>query len=511
MLANFGYKLRLLYFPVVALGVLLALLIGSGYWLLTVRLALFDPSSSQLFAGIFGLSALGMWPLLYKRLQLLRRGSDDRWVMLYYMAPMAVAGFTSLFLLDYLQERTSRLIRLTSIQELRQHPTATRYFTLQECHPSRQFAGAYPAISVSGKHDEHLDFDLYLACPLLPTPTDTTAVAGWLGLHFEHQVSNRLEEAQKEAEFQAFLQRSQDTFNAQDLTRFRYLTRVSGREDRREFQQAVQASLLRTATPAPAVVLQPEHTPFADRAAAARRHLACTLGIGWGVFLLMLVFPHLSSTDVEQWQQGIGRPSLWQQGQLFLRENPGVRATPVLVLLNVAVYLLMVSLLGGLSFRTPDLLAWGGSYRPLVLAGDYWRLLTPMFLHGGLLHIIYNMISLAVIGYMLEPMLGTGRLVLTYVLTGIAGVLASILWAPDTISVGASGAIFGLLGLMLGLIRRATPAARGMLLILPVVFGLPGLLLGFFSPTTDNAGHIGGLLGGILLGLWWQVHPEQTT
>lgn len=130
MLANFGAKLRLLYFPVVLLGTLLALLVGGSYWLLTVRLAFFDPSSSQLLAGIFGVSALGMLPLLYARLQLLWRGTDDRWITLYYIVPMGVVGFASLFVLEYLQARTGRLAALTSIQELPQHPTDTRYYTL---------------------------------------------------------------------------------------------------------------------------------------------------------------------------------------------------------------------------------------------------------------------------------------------------------------------------------------------------------------------------------------------
>lgn len=209
MLANFGYKLRLLYFPVLALGTLLTLLIAGGYWLLTVHLPLFDPSSSQLLAGIFGLSALGMLPLLYARLQLLWRGTDDRWISLYYMVPMAVAGFASLFLLDYLQASTGRLTALTSIREVRQHAADTHYFTLQQCYPARQFAGAYPTIATSGKHDEHLDFTLYVACPLLSAPTDTTTVDGWLAFRYKHQISNRLAETQKQSEFRAFVQRSQ--------------------------------------------------------------------------------------------------------------------------------------------------------------------------------------------------------------------------------------------------------------------------------------------------------------
>ncbi|HEX8428050.1 rhomboid family intramembrane serine protease [Hymenobacter sp.] len=506
MLANFRGKLHLIFLPVLALGSLLMLLIAGGYWLLTVRLALFDPSSSQLLAGILGLSIVGLLPLLYRRLHLLWRGSDDRWVTLYYMVPMVAVGFSSLFLLDYVQASTGLLTALRSVRELPQQSADTYYFTLRECYPDRQHAGAYTTVTSSGKHDEYVNFELYVACPLLPAPTDTTAVAAWLGLPFRHQISSRLSNAQKEKELQSFLQRSQNKFNEQDLTRFTYLTRVSGRDDGREFQQAVLKSPLQVAAATPYIVLQPEHGSFAARAEAPRRHLAWALEVGWGVYLLMMLFPQLSPTAVEQWQRGNSTPGLWEQATVFLRENPRFRATPLLVFFNLVVYLAMVIRLGGLNFRTADLLAWGGSYGPLVRAGEYWRLVAPMFLHGGFVHILYNLIGLSTVGYFLEPQLGSGRFAIAYLLTGIAGTFASLAWAPEMVSVGASGAIFGLIGLMLGLVRQAASDERAEFLVLAVLFGLPGLAIGFFSPATDNAGHLGGLLGGILLGLWWKTY-----
>ena len=154
--------------------------------------------------------------------------------------------------------------------------------------------------------------------------------------------------------------------------------------------------------------------------------------------------------------------------------------------------------------RSHQLITWGANYGPWTLKGQWWRLFTSMFLHGSVLHLAFNMFALWQVGRLVERIFGSLRFAGLYLLAGLAGSLASVLWNPHVNSVGASGAIFGIIGGLLAFIGRANSGVpptvvsdlRGS--ILP--FLLFNLSAGFVYPHTDNAAHIGGLAGGWLAG-----------
>jgi len=179
-------------------------------------------------------------------------------------------------------------------------------------------------------------------------------------------------------------------------------------------------------------------------------------------------------------------------------------ATPILIDISLAVFVLMVlSGAGFFSFRSDDLLAWGANFRPALDGAGSLRLLTSMFLHGGVLHLLMNMYGLLIAGSLLEPVLGSFRLMTSYLLTGLAGSIASVMFHPATVSVGASGAIFGLFGLLLVTMAMGDPrvaALRRVFMTNVLVFVGLNLALGFMVPGIDNAAHIGGFLMGALLG-----------
>lgn len=144
--------------------------------------------------------------------------------------------------------------------------------------------------------------------------------------------------------------------------------------------------------------------------------------------------------------------------------------------------------------------ALGMKVNQFIRAGEYWRFITPVFLHGGLLHVGVNMYSLYVLGPQLERHYGHWQFGVLYFTCGITGVVASFLFS-DSASLGASTAIFGLLGafgIFLFQNRKIFSGARGALnQVLRV--GALNLLLGLL-PGIDNWGHIGGLIGGVLVG-----------
>ena len=173
-------------------------------------------------------------------------------------------------------------------------------------------------------------------------------------------------------------------------------------------------------------------------------------------------------------------------------------ATYGLIAINLAIFLIS-GLSGGIGNTSSDVLRQMGSlYAPDVWNGQWWRLFTAMFLHGGLIHIGFNMYVLYSIGPELERLYGVPRFLAVYLGAGWMGALASLIWSGN--SVGASGAIFGLAGafLALSLRNRAVYQAYGSQML---GFVAINLVIGFagFLPI-DNFGHLGGLVGGFILG-----------
>lgn len=158
----------------------------------------------------------------------------------------------------------------------------------------------------------------------------------------------------------------------------------------------------------------------------------------------------------------------------------------------------------GVNILLPDtesLLKWGANFRPSTLDGQWWRLITNCFLHIGIFHMLMNMYALLYIGLLLEPYLGKVRLTAAYLLTGLTASTTSLLWHPLTISAGASGAIFGLYGVFLAMLTTnlIEKTARKALLTSIVVFVGYNLLYGL-KGGIDNAAHLGGLIGGLIIG-----------
>lgn len=186
----------------------------------------------------------------------------------------------------------------------------------------------------------------------------------------------------------------------------------------------------------------------------------------------------------------------------IFKPTQGFFMTPILLNLNIVIFIVMA--ITGVSVIAPDgesLLKWGANFRPLTLAGEWWRLLTCCFLHIGIFHLLMNMYALLYIGVLLEPHLGRARFISAYILTGITASMASLWWHDLTISAGASGAIFGMYGVFLAMLTTnfIEKNARKELLTSIAIFVGYNLINGL-KDGIDNAAHIGGLMGGLIIG-----------
>ena len=184
-----------------------------------------------------------------------------------------------------------------------------------------------------------------------------------------------------------------------------------------------------------------------------------------------------------------------------------LRVTPFLIGMNVAVFVAMI--LRGMSPMTPrsdQLLEFGANFGALVVFDQqWWRPLTAMFVHIGAVHLLVNMYSLWNVGGFVERLLGRPMFAVVYLLTGLAGSFASILWRPLSISAGASGAIFGLFGVVIGFTFRAReqlPASTVRSLRASILLTLGfNLIFALSTPYLDHAAHLGGLGVGMLAGV----------
>lgn len=189
----------------------------------------------------------------------------------------------------------------------------------------------------------------------------------------------------------------------------------------------------------------------------------------------------------------------------WLRRSAVPTVTHIFFGINIAVFLGMA--LAGVSITDPttlDLIRWGANSADLTLSGDWWRLVTNTFLHIGIIHIALNMWCLWSLGAVCENLYGAWTFAAVYLISGVSGSLTSIAYHPHVVSAGASGAIFGIAGALISAYyfgefsaSRSVVAAS---LRSVVGFAAYNLIFGAMSGITDNAAHVGGLVGGLVLG-----------
>jgi membrane associated rhomboid family serine protease len=176
-------------------------------------------------------------------------------------------------------------------------------------------------------------------------------------------------------------------------------------------------------------------------------------------------------------------------------EGEGALVTKILIGINVLVFLVNLAQGSSLTQVSGSLFVRGALYVPGGLdQGEWWRLITAAFLHASIIHLGMNMLVLWFIGAPVEQAIGRGRYLTIYIVSGLAGSAGAVIFSPDVVTVGASGAIFGILGAALVLEMQGSKVLGGQ------AFGLIAinLVFTFAIPNISVGGHVGGLIGGAL-------------
>jgi len=190
--------------------------------------------------------------------------------------------------------------------------------------------------------------------------------------------------------------------------------------------------------------------------------------------------------------QGVKRVTSGARRTAF--EGVGALVTKTLIAANILVYVITAAQGQGLNGPGGSLFRKWELFGPAVANGDWWRLITSAFLHANLIHIGFNMYFLWFVGSAVEQALGRGRFLLVYFISGLAGSAGALLVDPLQFTVGASGAIFGIMGAALILERQRNYVLGGQAFALIAI----NLILSFAIANISYGGHIGGLIGGAL-------------
>lgn len=493
-------KFRYLFLPFLLIATLFVLIYSFLHRLLVIRMEL--EVKEELIE--FWLPMLLVWIPIFvwlrpriKRIQF----KNENGAFGYQMFAGLIIAVVTMFAQGYVSKMSAEhkvFDRVVSIPE----NDKSRYYTINQYVVDKSVPAVFSKAEVSGKYNDDLVFTIYLAMPIQSALPDSGSKDAkyWLAKWYTKKIDNNLSDTEKDDAYKSFAQDIQAQFDTTSFGDYSYLERLGNNAHRDALREALKVAGVKDGDLK--ILLTGSDTPLQPRNGKTLSIFLISLGIGSLIWLVMILIPTLNlEHSSEGHAQGSNTETL-KEGLSFILPREGFFITPWLMIVNIIVFLIMVVMgMGFISFSGEDLVALGGNYGPLTKDGQWWRLLTNIFLHGGIMHIAANMYGLAFVGLFLEPILGRWRYLLVYLITGILASLVSLWWNDAVVSIGASGAIFGLYGFFLAaIVWKVFPSEFGKaFLSSTLVFVGYNLLMGLRGGI-DNAAHIGGLISGFVIG-----------
>lgn len=490
-------KLKEVYIPFFIVAVATIIFYNIFRWTLDIKLGILPLKEDLLNFWIpFALPWIPILIWLRRRIRILNvRGNSDNGYFIYQFVMALTIAVPIIISQNYIEKSSFNLNEISSVSKIRELKNE-KYFKLTSFDIDNNSSIPYVTTRTSGKNNNKLNFYLYIACPF----QNTNSI--WYGVEYNKNVSNRINEQKKNSEYRTFINKSEKefrTYNFQDVT---YFERLGYSDDRDGYLEAIKEKNANI-NEKQQIILLPKKDVFEERLGNSFPWIFGSFGIGAFILLVMVLIPKVNEKELRNFKKNKPLKEDDLKDILSLLNPMGEnKATAILLLLNSIVFLVMI--FDGLNIISPtpkELLEIGGNRRFEVINGDYWRLFSSMFIHSGLLHLFMNLIGLALGCSLLENILGSVKLIIIYMLFGILASLASIYWHENTVSVGASGAIFGLYGLILAFtVFKIYPNyMRGMTWMLLGLYAGVSLLFGFLGGI-DNAAHFGGLISGFVIG-----------
>lgn len=495
-------RLRIIYKPFVLITFGFILIYTFLHWLFFLKIGLSIKEDIVKFWLPFGLPWIPVLIWLRPRIKLLHFKNTNGSFAYQFLLCLVIA-IPTIIAQEYLVTYTGELTKLDNIYEISKHKK-TKYYSLKKYYIEKNKGAVYQTTSVTAKHGNYYNMFVYIVMPILENETEVAKIGNkyWLGKKYNMQISNNLSNELKDRKYDEFIAKTKKEFEEANFHDFTYLEVVGNTNEYVEFVKALDKLNRISATDN--IIFKANTESFDQRNGNKLFWFFCSIGIGLFINFIFLIFLKFKKNGLSKFNNRKleKNDDLKEVLNIFIPKK-GFFVTPIIINLNLLIFITMVFAgLGVVTFKASDLLNWGANFRPYTINGQWWRLLTSVFLHGGLMHVVTNMFAILFIGLFLEPLLGTKKYVFLYLISGVLASLASVWWYDAIVSVGASGAIFGLYGFFLAclLLKIFPPDIRKAFLISVLIFICFNLLVGV-TGRIDNAAHIGGLITGFALGL----------
>jgi rhomboid protease GluP len=378
----------------------------------------------------------------------------------------------------------------------------SRYIRVKDFEVIEDYVGFFSDVRTSGKHNKHLAFDFYFVFPLIEVgsgyPEKSTH---WYGVKYHTSISNKLSLKEKENKYKIFYKECRNEIDKIDFNSVNYFENIPASFDKDNYIKAL-SSIANNVKNKKFYILEARNEQFKHRVGNQFEWIIAFFIIGLVIILYTLIWPDCNKVELRRYVEKSSYKEDELVNTLRLLIPTGNHFSASLMVDLILVYFLIMTF-SGVHFLHPsgsELLEWGANRRSDVLNGEWWRLLTSVFIHGGVMHLVFNIVGLGVAAIFVEPCVGRIKFLVIFIGSGLCGSLTSIWWNDNIISVGASGAIFGLFGAIFGLIatgviERSVLKFVGFYVGINLLFGLTGGI--------DNAAHIGGLLSGMLFAVFF--------
>ena len=491
-------KLKQIFLPFILIGLGTSIVYAAFRYVFDIKLGLLhweEQYPNYWIPLILPWAPILIW--IRPRIRILKHrdwGRSDNYHAIQLLMSLAI-GIPTIISQEYLIQASYDQIELNHIQEIHEYPNE-KYFHLDQFTFNRDQAVSHITSKITGK-GTNLNLHQYHAIPF----RNTDAV--YIGFHYHESISNGLSDVEKNRSYRAFLQSSTIALDGSNFYASQYFEKLSNSDQLDGYTKAIQISSNHS-TGDEVIVLKPVFTSFSERVGNKLPWMIGSYIMGTFIVLLFLLFSKVDSQGLRYYNQGkpVKSDTLDLLKELYNPKGP-TPAIGILIALNLIVFI--ITLFFGVDAISPnaqELLEVGGNRRANIANGQYWRLITSVFIHGGIMHLLMNLFGILLTGIFLEEKVGRWNMILYFLIAGVAGSISSVLWHDNTVSIGASGAIFGYFGLLLAfnLFKIIPKDQQGVIWNILIFYGGISLLFGMFQGI-DNAAHFGGFFMGFVIGV----------
>lgn len=507
-------QIKIVFLPYMIMAICLMAFYTILRYLLSEYAGILDVNTSVLdFYLPLGISAFLVLKYLRPRIRILNIKSYNNNIhFIYNTIAIYAMALPVQYVQQYISTAPHKLYTVSSINEI-DTLNLHKYYKIANYGLLKDKGASGATRWVSGEIGQTYNYAIYSVIPLTDTIKPAYRVTFWYERKYTTAISKHLDKYEHKWALEKFTDSVQKDYNFFSLNYNCYYEVLRSSDEYKICKQVIDDTYPYIGNHW-SIILKPVFEPFEKRTGNSLLISCLSFFSGAVLFFFMVWIPGVRASALRRYKSGyvFYKDSLEYLLSYLVPGKHGLFITPIVIYANVLAFTFISVALGTIEGPPPNIMMVYGAcnYEAIVNDGEYWRLLSFLFLHDGLGHLIPNMLVLIVAGNVLEPVVRKGWFTVIYIISGIGAGILSMLWHSNTASVGSSGAIFGLFGAMLALVlaRKQKKKLRKTYIGIIVLYAIGGIVLGM-QGNVDNAAHIGGLLTGVVTGLVYiALHKE---